>query len=87
MAANIEPAVPDPSMFPNLCKPFLVFAFGDRDVSTIIDREGRVLMFEQHNLAFVSELCKVMNENAERLERAWKEGAGNGIRSKGDKKD
>lgn len=75
MAASIEPVVPDPSVFPNLCKPFLVFAFGDRDVSTIIDREGRVLMFEQHNLAFVSELCKVMNENAERLERAWKEGA------------
>ena len=79
MAHRTEPAALDPSTFPGLHKPFSVLAFGDRDVSTIIDREGRVLMFEQHNLKFVAELCKVMNENSERLEKAWKEGAGNGV--------
>lgn len=55
---------------PCLAPPFAVLDYGDR--SSIIDREGRTFMFEHRAKGFVEELCKVLNENAERLVNAWK---------------
>lgn len=40
--------------------------------ATIIDAEGRVLIHDQRAVTFVAELAKVMNENANRLSKAWK---------------
>ena len=55
---------------PCLAPPFAVLDYGDR--SSIIDREGRTFMFEQRAKCFVEELCRVLNENSERLVEAWK---------------
>lgn len=55
---------------PCLAPPFAVLDYGDR--SSIIDREGRTFMFEQRAKCFVEELCRVLNENSERLVKAWK---------------
>ena len=55
---------------PCLAPPFAVLDYGES--SSIVDREGRTFMFEQRAKCFVEELCKVLNENSERLVKAWK---------------
>ncbi len=37
----------------------------------VVDREGRILTYDLRQKSFVSELVKVMNENSERLVKAW----------------
>lgn len=37
----------------------------------ISDMEGRTLLVEHRKSEFVDELCKIMNENKERLVKAW----------------
>ena len=54
---------------PCLAPPFAVLDYGESSV--IVDREGRTFMFEQRAKCFVDELCKVLNENSERLVKAW----------------
>ena len=56
---------------PCLAPPFAVLDHGDR--SSIIDCEGRTFMFEHGAQVFVEELCIVLNENSERLVKAWQE--------------
>ena len=77
MAKVETKVVPDPSTFPCLSSPFSIISFGEGDYCgwTIIDVEGRVILYEQHNKEFVKELCAVMNENNGRLVEAWKKGA------------
>lgn len=58
---------------PCLTPPFAVLYFCDGK-STVIDREGRQLLYEQRNNYFVTALAEVMNENRERLVKAWKRG-------------
>lgn len=55
---------------PCLAPPFAVLDYGES--SSIVDREGRMFMFEQRAKCFVEELCRVLNENSERLVKAWK---------------
>jgi len=55
---------------PCLAPPFAVLDYGES--ATIVDREGRTFMFEQRAKCFVEELCRVLNENSERLVKAWK---------------
>ena len=54
---------------PCLAPPFAVLDYGES--ATIVDREGRTFMFEHRAKGFVEELCKVLNENAERLVKSW----------------
>lgn len=37
----------------------------------VIDQEGRILTYDLREKEFVCELVKVMNENSERLVKAW----------------
>ena len=69
MALKYEDWKDDPCLAP----PFAVLDYGES--STIVDREGRTFMFEQRAKCFVEELCKVLNENSERLVKAWKRSA------------
>ena len=55
---------------PCLAPPFAVLDYGES--SAIVDREGRTFMFEHRAKCFVEELCRVLNENSERLVKAWK---------------
>ena len=55
---------------PCLAPPFAVLDYGES--SAIVDREGRTFMFEQRAKCFVEELCRVLNENSERLVKAWR---------------
>ena len=59
---------------PCLAPPFAVLDYGKS--ATIVDQEGRTLMFEHRAKGFVKELCAVLNENSERLAKAWKRDAG-----------
>lgn len=43
--------------------------------ATIIDREGRVLMYDSRAIGFVRTLAEVINENAERLKKSWEQSA------------
>ncbi len=61
----------DDDWFDNLEPPFHTLDCGEFG-KCISDNYGRTLMFEHRNEAFVEELCKVMNENSERLVGAWK---------------
>ena len=61
----------DEDWFDVLEPPFHVLDCGEFG-ACISDNYGRTLMFEHRNEAFVDELCKVMNENKERLVDAWK---------------
>lgn len=44
-------------------------------MATIVDREGRVVMYDSRAIGFVRTLAEVMNENAERLKKAWEQSA------------
>ena len=57
---------------PGLAPPFTVLEFGGS--AAIVDQEGRTFLFEHRAKKFVEELCKVLNENSERLVKAWKRG-------------
>lgn len=59
---------------PCLAPPFAVLDCGES--SAIVDREGRTFMFDHRARPFVYELCKVLNENSERLVKAWKRSSG-----------
>lgn len=56
---------------PCLSPPFYTLEM-DGGGKLISDSEGRTLLFEHRNAAFVDELCKIMNENKDRLVDAWK---------------
>ena len=66
----MEPESEDWKEDPFLEPPFAVLDYGES--SAIVDQEGRTFMFEQRAKCFVDELCKVLNENSERLVEAWK---------------
>lgn len=55
--------------------PFVVFTYGNYpgNYNTILDSLGRHMIHDYHAAKFVKELCMVMNENADRLKKAWKE--------------
>lgn len=55
---------------PCLAPPFAVLDFGES--AEIVDSEGRTFMLGHRAKGFVNELCKVLNENSERLVKAWK---------------
>ena len=55
---------------PCLAPPFAVLDYGES--YTIVDREGRTFMFEQRAKCFKEKHCKGLNENSERLVKAWK---------------
>ena len=55
---------------PCLAPPFAVLDYGE--LYSIVDQEGRTFIFDQRAKYFVDELCKVLNENQERLVKAWK---------------
>lgn len=44
-------------------------------MATIVDREGRVVMYDSRAIGFVRTLAEVINENAERLKKAWEQSA------------
>lgn len=66
----MEPGSEDWKEDPCLEPPFAVLDYGES--STIVDKEGRTFMLEQRAKFFVEELCRVLNENSERLVKAWK---------------
>ena len=66
----MEPESEDWKDDPCLEPPFAVLDYGES--SAIVDREARTFMFEQRAKCFVEELCKVLNENSERLVNSWK---------------
>ena len=55
---------------PCLAPPFALLDYGES--YAIVDQEGRTFMFEHRARPFMEELCKVLNENSERLVKAWK---------------
>jgi hypothetical protein len=55
---------------PCLKPPFSVLEYGDH--ACILDMEGRTFFLDHRAKEFVKELCKVLNENKERLVEAWK---------------
>ena len=55
---------------PCLAPPFAVLDYGPS--ASIVDAEGREIVFERRAKRFVKELCAVINENSERLVNAWK---------------
>ena len=63
--------VADEDLGPCIKPPFYTIDFGERG-KLISDMEGRTLLVEHRNREFVDELCKIMNENKERLVEAWK---------------
>lgn len=44
-------------------------------MATIVDREGRVMMYDSRAIGFVRMLAEVINENAERLKKSWEQSA------------
>ena len=69
---------------PCLAPPFAVLDYGES--ATIVDAEGRTFMFEHRAKGFVEELCKVLNENAERLVKSWRESVKKAKKAKQEKK-
>ena len=63
--------VADEDLGPCLKPPFYTLDFGESG-KLISDMEGRTLLVEHSKREFVEELCKIMNENDERLVEAWK---------------
>lgn len=55
---------------PCLKPPFSTFECGDLG-RCICDNYGRTIVIENRHVGFVDELCDVMNENKERLVKAW----------------
>ena len=64
---------------PCLKPPFGVLDHGES--ATILDAEGRVLIWETRAKEYVRELASVMNENAERLVQSWQRSTGRGTGS------
>lgn len=64
---------------PCLKPPFTVIDLGE--TATIVDGEGRVLIWETRAKEYVRELASVMNENAERLVQSWQRSTGRGTGS------
>jgi len=56
---------------PCLKPPFSVLVFENK-LYAIVDQEGRQFMFDLPQREFVYELASVLNENKERLVKAWK---------------
>lgn len=56
---------------PCLNPPFYTLDFGESG-KLISDMDGRTLLVEHRKREFVDELCRIMNENKERLVAAWK---------------
>lgn len=63
--------VADENLGPCLKPPFCTIDFGEGG-KLISDMEGRTLLVEHRKREFVDELCRIMNENKERLVEAWK---------------
>ena len=63
--------VADKNLGPCLKPPFYTLDFGESG-KLISDMEGRTLLVEHRNREFVDELCRIMNENKERLVKAWR---------------
>lgn len=63
--------VADEDLGPCLNPPFYTLDFGERG-KLISDMDGRTLLVEHRNREFVDELCMIMNENKERLVKAWR---------------
>lgn len=60
----------DPILRPTFCAL-------ERDCwASVVDQEGRILTYDLRQKEFVRELVKVMNENSERLEAAWRKDVG-----------
>lgn len=56
---------------PCLAPPFYALEmFGGKKL--IVDSYGRMFLVENRHGAFVDELCTIMNENKERLVKAWR---------------
>ena len=62
--------VADKDFGPCLKPPFYTLEMGGF-CKLISDMEGRTLLVEHRKSEFVDELCKIMNENKERLVKAW----------------
>ena len=63
--------VADDDLGPCLKPPFYTLDFGESG-KLISDMEGRTLLVEHRKREFVDELCRIMNENKERLVKAWR---------------
>lgn len=62
---------------PCLKPPFTVMDLGE--TATIVDGEGRVLIWETRAKEYAMELAEVMNENKERLVRSWERSIGKSV--------
>lgn len=70
---------------PALKAPFAVFNYGndfEGDWFAVLDCKGRHITHDFHAEKFMNELCAVMNENSDRLVKAWKQDVENEKRNK-----